>query len=206
MADIDLKKLKTKKYHCKNCGNSFKGLGKKVICPSCQSDNVELKSKFIYSLLLFLSDNMNIDFKNDEILFLEGETGMVGIVKVAYDKMLFIATQDNEEIVQFLESDDIIAVSNFKKDKRAIRSQAYLSREESSPLVILNKDHPSTKRLETVISIGDEVNLNCNIIPGTHPEQNVLCSCDSLSGLKIIKTQRGIKLNKEFDNFTIEKF
>ena len=95
---------------------------------------------------------MNIDFKDDEILFLEGETGMVGIVKVAYEnKMLFIATQDNEEIVQFLESDDIIAVSNFKKDKRAIRSQAYLSREESSPLVILNKEHPSTKRLETVI-------------------------------------------------------
>ena len=131
----------------------------------------------------------------------------MGIIKVAYEnKMLFIATQDNEEIVQFLESDDIIAVSNFKKDKRAIKSQAYLSREESSPLVILNKDHPSTKRLETVISIGDEVNLNCNIIPGTHPEQNVLCSCDSLSGLNITKTETGIKLNKEFDNFTIEKF
>ena len=26
----------------KDCGNSFKGLGKKVVCPSCQSDNVEL--------------------------------------------------------------------------------------------------------------------------------------------------------------------
>ena len=141
---------------------------------------------------------MNIDFKNDEILFLEGETGIVGIAKVAYEnKMLFIATQDNEEIVQFLESDDIIAVSNFKKDKRAIRSQAYLSREESSPLIILNKDHPSTKRLETVISIGDRVNLNCNIIPGTHPEQNILCSCDSLSGLEIIKTPTGVKLNKD---------
>lgn len=149
---------------------------------------------------------MKIDFKDDEILFLEGETGIVGIVKVAYEnKMLFIATQDNEEIVQFLESDDIIAVSNFKKDKRAIRSQAYLSRVESSPLVILNKDHPSTKRLETVISIGDGVNLNCNIIP-THPEQNVLCSCDSLSGLEILKTPTGVKLNKEFDNYTIEKF
>ena len=29
-------------YNCKDCGNSFKGLGKKVVCPSCQSDNVEL--------------------------------------------------------------------------------------------------------------------------------------------------------------------
>ena len=150
---------------------------------------------------------MNIDFTNDEILFLEGETGIVGIIKVAYEnKMLFIATQDNEEIVQFLESDDIIAVSNFKKDKRAIKSQAYLSREESSPLIILNKDHPSTKRLETVISIGDEVNLNCNITPGTHPEQNVLCSCDSLSGLNISKTKTGVRLNKDFVNYSIEKF
>ena len=163
--------------------------------------NSNLLSFFIFC------DNMNIDFKNDEILFLEGETGIVGVVKVAYeDKMLFIATQDNEEIVQFLESDDIIAVSNFKKDKRAIRSQAYLSREESSPLVILNKDHPSTKRLETVISIGDQVNLNCNITPGTHPEQNVLCSCDSLSGLEITKTATGVELNRDFDNYTIEKF
>ena len=150
---------------------------------------------------------MNIDFKNDEILFLEGENGIVGIIKVAYEnKMIFIATQDNEEIVQFLQSDDIIAVSNFKKDKRAVKSQAYLSREESSPIIILNKNHPSTKRLETVLSIGERVNLNCNITPGTHPEQDVLCSCDSLSGLEIEKTSTGVKLNKEFVKYTIEEF
>ena len=150
---------------------------------------------------------MNIDFKNDEILFLEGENGIVGIIKVAYEnKMLFIATQDNEEIVQFLQSDDIIAVSNFKKDKRAVKSQAYLSREESSPIIILNKNHPSTKRLETVLSIGERVNLNCNITPGTHPEQDILCSCDSLSGLEIEKTSTGVKLNKEFVKYTIEEF
>ena len=150
---------------------------------------------------------MNIDFSYDEILFLEGETGTVGIVKVAHNnKMLFIATQNNEEIVQFLEKDDIIAVSNFKKDKRAIRSQAYLTREEDSPIVILNKDHPSTKRLAQVLSVGEKVNLNCNIIPGTRPEQDVLCSCDSLSGLSIVKTSEGIELNRNHENYTIERF
>ena len=41
MADVDLGKLKSKKYKCNDCGNKFKGIGKKVICPSCQSDNVE---------------------------------------------------------------------------------------------------------------------------------------------------------------------
>lgn len=150
---------------------------------------------------------MNIDFDYDEILFLEGETGTVGIVKVANDnKMLFIATQDNEEIVQFLEKDDLIAVSNFKKDKRAIRAQAYLTREEDSPIVILNKNHPSTKRLSQVLSVGEKVNLNCNITPGTHPEQDVLCSCDSLSGLTITKTQNGVVLNRKHPTFTIERF
>ena len=41
MADIDIGKLKTKKYRCLSCGNKFKSIGKKVVCPSCQSDNVE---------------------------------------------------------------------------------------------------------------------------------------------------------------------
>ena len=41
MDKLKMKKLKTKKYKCLDCGNDFKGLGKKVICPSCQSDNVE---------------------------------------------------------------------------------------------------------------------------------------------------------------------
>lgn len=169
--------------------------------------NVKSKLQTCLLYFYFLGGTLIIEFNNDEILFLEGETGMVGIIKVAYEnEMLFIATQDNEEIVQFLEKDDLIAVSNFKKDKRAIRSQAYLTREENSPLVILNKEHPSTKRLETVLSVGDRVCLNCNITPGTHPEQDVLCSCDSLSGLEISKTETGIKLNQYFDKYTIEKF
>lgn len=169
--------------------------------------NVKSKLQTCLLYFYFLGGTLIIEFNNDEILFLEGETGMVGIIKVAYEnKMLFIATQNNEEIVQFLEKDDLIAVSNFKKDKRAILSQAYLTREENSPLVILNKEHPSTKRLETVLSVGDKVCLNCNITPGTHPEQDVLCSCDSLSGLEISKTETGIKLNQYFDKYTIEKF
>ena len=160
--------------------------------------NVKSKLQTCLLYFYFLGGTLIIEFNNDEILFLEGETGVVGIIKVAYEnKMLFIATQDNEEIVQFLEKDDLIAVSNFKKDKRAIRSQAYLTREENSP---------STKRLETVLSVGDRVCLNCNITPGTHPEQDVLCSCDSLSGLEISKTETGIKLNQYFDKYTIEKF
>ena len=54
-----------------------------------------------------------IKFTKDEILFLLGESGMVGIVKAGEDKMLFIGTPDSDEIVQYLEEDDLIAVSSF---------------------------------------------------------------------------------------------
>jgi len=33
---INLEKLKTNKTKCPNCGNEFKSVGKKVICPECK--------------------------------------------------------------------------------------------------------------------------------------------------------------------------
>lgn len=148
---------------------------------------------------------LKIDLKDDEILFLESPTGIIGIVKVAKEnKIQFIATKD-EEIVQALDKDDIIAVSSLKGNKQSIRSLAYLTREEDSPLVILDKNHPSTKRLSTVVSVGDRVNLNCDITPGTHPEQTVLCSTHELHDIEIKKTETGIELNRDAP-YTIEKF
>lgn len=148
---------------------------------------------------------MKIDLKDDEILFLESSAGIVGIVKVAKEnKIQFIATKD-EEIAQALDKDDIIAVSSLKGNKQSIRSLAYLTREEDSPLVIFDKNHPSTKRLSTVVSVGDRVDLNCNITPGTHPEQTVLCSTHELHDIEIKKTETGIELNRDAP-YTIEKF
>jgi rubrerythrin len=34
-------RIKGTDYRCRDCGERFKGIGKKPICPSCQSDNVE---------------------------------------------------------------------------------------------------------------------------------------------------------------------
>ncbi|MCQ2972562.1 MAG: hypothetical protein MJ209_04690 [archaeon] len=153
---------------------------------------------------------MEIKLNHNEILFLQGESGIVGIIKVAKEnKMLFIGTPDNEEIVQFLESDDLIAVSGFgttPKYEKGIRALAYLTKEMDSPILVLPKDHPSSKRLSLVLSVGDKVQLDCNIRPGTHPEQDVLCSCDSLSGLWIEKTPEGVKLSREIENYKIEDF
>ena len=152
---------------------------------------------------------MNIDFSDEEIVFLNGETGIVGISKLSNCDMLFIETSDNEEIVLYPEDDDIIAISAFglgEKYKKGIRALTYLTREMQSPIIILPKENNASKRLQMVLSVGDTVRFDCNITPGTHPEQDILCSCDSLSGITIKKTKTGIELNRENIDFNIEKF
>ncbi len=34
-------RVKGKKYRCRDCGESFEGVGKHPVCPSCQSDTVD---------------------------------------------------------------------------------------------------------------------------------------------------------------------
>ena len=148
-----------------------------------------------------------INLKPSEILFLIGDTGTVGVVKVATNQMLFIGTPEKEEIVMYLEKDDLIAVSAFgtgEKYEKAIKSMVYLTREMESPIIVLPKNHPSSKRLKTVLSIGETVRLDCNITPGTHPEQDILCSCDSLTGIQIDKTEKGVAITGELENYKIE--
>ncbi len=38
--DLEIEKMEVVRYGCKDCGNKFDSLGEKVICPSCQSENI----------------------------------------------------------------------------------------------------------------------------------------------------------------------
>ncbi|WP_424359281.1 hypothetical protein [Methanocella sp. MCL-LM] len=40
--DVELDEIKFKRYKCKDCDSTFKGAGKKTICPSCGCEDVEL--------------------------------------------------------------------------------------------------------------------------------------------------------------------
>lgn len=42
--NIEISTLEVKFFKCGNCKNEFKGIGAKVICPSCNSDNVSVSS------------------------------------------------------------------------------------------------------------------------------------------------------------------
>ena len=131
--------------------------------------------------------NASVKLGSHEILFLSDEENTVGIVKAANAKHAFIET-DAEELVQFLSPDDLIAVSCFSggdKARSMVKCMLYLVREGGVPLLVLKKDHPATKRLPLVISAGEKIRLTGCIVPGTHPEQDVLCGRGEMDGMVI---------------------
>ncbi len=131
--------------------------------------------------------NASVKLGFHEILFLSDEKNTVGIVKAAGAKHAFIET-DVEEMVQFLSPDDLIAVSCFSggdKARSMVKCMLYLVREGGVPLLVLKKDHPATKRLPLVISAGERIKLIGCIVPGTHPEQDVLCGRGEMDGMVI---------------------
>lgn len=133
----------------------------------------------------------------DEIIFLSDGSYTVGAVKADTVRHVFIET-DSEELVQFLDKDDLIAVSAFsggEDAKRSIACMLYLVREGHTPLLVLPKDHPATRRLPLAISAGPAIRLTSCIVPGTHPEQDVLCGRGAMDGMVIRGTLGGINVD-----------
>lgn len=158
--------------------------------------------------LMSVRERRRIELSPDEVLFLIGSSGELGIAKAAQDLQIFIGTPEGEEIVLFLEAEDLIAVSAFmvgESVEKGIRSMIYLIREIGSPIVVLPENHPTSKRLQMVVSCGDTIRLDCNIRPGTHPEQNILCACEDLSGTEISAVGDGVGIQGNVSNFKIEK-
>jgi hypothetical protein len=152
-------------------------------------------------------ERRRVKINPDEILFLKGSSGELGIVKASRDMQIFIGTPDGEEVVQFLQAEDLIAVSAFSignKTEKGIKCMIHILRELSSPIVVLPENHPTSKRLKMVVSCGDFIRLECNIQPGTHPEQDILCACEDLSGIEIQAFPGGVNI-KGNPYFKVEK-
>ncbi|MCD6145401.1 hypothetical protein CW696_03070 [ANME-2 cluster archaeon] len=136
---------------------------------------------------------IEIDF--DEILYLRGEHGVIGIVKAGTGQW-FIETDDSE-IVLFTDEDDLFVASGFGTDEQMIegvRCMLYLVREIGSPLIALPRNHPASGRLRIVVSAGERTTIDCKIKPGTHPEQDVLCGMEEFDGMRITGVRGGVQL------------
>ncbi len=142
----------------------------------------------------------------NEIIYLKGNEGTIAVVKAGSDPQYFLETND-EELVLGLDSEDIIVGSSFSIGEiaeKGLKCILFSIRELKSPLIVLPKDHPASKRLKIAVSAGTNVILSCDIVPGTHPEQNILCSKKEFMGGEIKGVKGGIEINNLKD-FTFKR-
>lgn len=142
------------------------------------------------------TSSKEISLKESEMLLLRGTAGTVAIVKVGTHGQFFLETE-NEEIVLGLESHDLIvasALSVNEKTEKGLKCILFMIREIRSPLIVLPKNHPASPRLPIVVSAGKKTVLSCDITPGTHPNQDVLCGSNEFDSLEVTGTQMGVQL------------
>jgi hypothetical protein len=135
---------------------------------------------------------MLISFKENEVAFLCGKSGTLAIAKTL-GKYFYVDSQ-NDEIILFTEYDDILVASAYgigEKIRRGLRCTLFQIRELGAPLIVLPKGHHASPRLTNVISIGPRIRLSCQIKPGTHPEQDILCGIDEFHGMVILGKPEG---------------
>lgn len=142
------------------------------------------------------NSSKDISLKDSEMLLLRGTAGTVAIVKAGPRGQFFLETE-NEEIVLGLEPHDLIvasALSVDEKTEKGLKCVLFLIREIKSPLIVLPKNHPASPRLPIVVSAGQKTVLSCNITPGTHPNQDVLCGSNEFDSLEVMGTLEGVHI------------
>jgi hypothetical protein len=144
-----------------------------------------------------LTSSLDISLNDSEMLFLRGAAGIVAVVKVGPNGQFFLETE-NEEIVLGLEPQDLIvasALSVNEKTEKGLKCVLFMVREIRSPLIVLPKKHPASPKLPIVVSAGNKTVLSCNITPGTHPNQDILCGSNEFDSLELTGTPDGVHIN-----------
>lgn len=143
-----------------------------------------------------LTFSKDISLKESEMLILRGTAGIVAVVKVGSSGQFFLETE-TDEIVLGLEPHDLIVVSALsidEKTEKGLKCVLFMIREIRSPLIVLPKNHPASPRLPIVVSVGAKTILSCNITPGTHPNQDVLCGSNEFDSLELTGTPEGVQI------------
>lgn len=84
------------------------------------------------------------------------------------------------EVFQGVHRGDLIVVSAPEGgDPEQARMLCELVRTYRQPLVVLPKGHPGSARLRMVFSVASCIMPRTDIVRGTHPEQDVICSSGS---------------------------
>lgn len=131
------------------------------------------------------------------MLLVRGNSGTLAVVKVGKQRQFLVETPERE-IVLAMGPEALLVASGFGTDEQLVnglRCVLYMIREVNSPLIVLPKNHPASARLKIVVSVGKRIVLSCDITPGTHPEQHLLCGMTEFDGAEILGVEGGVELN-----------
>jgi hypothetical protein len=137
---------------------------------------------------------MNVPL-GDGYLLIRGAHSFCVVAKALARFPLCIETS-HDEVVQGMERGDLIAASAPEGGPiRPALMLIELVRTYRMPLVVLDKGHPGSARLQIIVSAGPLIHLSCAIQRGTHPDQHLLCGSDELSGAGFSGTDLGVSLS-----------
>jgi hypothetical protein len=132
---------------------------------------------------------------DDELLLIRGNHSFLLVAKAGKPFCLCIETSA-EEICLGVEPADIIAVSAPEGGPvEPALMLLELVKTYHTPLLVLPKNHPGSRRVSRVVSVAPEIHTSCSIRRGTHPEQHLICSSDELAGMVLRGTSRGIEIS-----------
>ncbi|MCX6684696.1 MAG: alpha/beta hydrolase [Methanoregula sp.] len=129
---------------------------------------------------------------DDELLLIKGKQSFLLVAKVKNRFGLCIETT-HDEYVQGVDAGDLVIVS--APEDGVIEPALMLIdlvRTFHVPLLVLPKDHPGSKRIAYVVSVGPEIFTSCSIRRGTHPDQHLICSSDELAGITLKRSEQGV--------------
>jgi hypothetical protein len=139
---------------------------------------------------------------DDEFLLIRGKRSFLLVAKVKNSFGLCIETCHNE-YCQGVEAGDLVVVS--APEGGAVEPALMLTdlvRTFHIPLLVLPKNHPGSRRISYVVSVGPEIFTSCSIQRGTHPEQHLICSSDELGGITIKRIEYGVDVSSLPANIT----
>lgn len=124
-------------------------------------------------------------YPDAELLLIKGDHSFLLVSRVKDRFGLYIETSD-QEFCQGVDAGDLVVVS--APEGGAVEPALMLMdlvRTYHVPLLVLPRDHPGSRRISYVVSVGPEIFTSCSIRRGTHPEQNLICSSDELAGITL---------------------
>jgi hypothetical protein len=132
---------------------------------------------------------------DDELLLVRGTKSFLLIALVKNSFGLCIETS-HDEYCQGVEAGDLVVVS--APEDGAIEPALMLIdlvRTFHLPLLVLPKNHPGSRRISYVVSVGSEIFTSCSIQRGTHPDQHLICSSEELGGIILKRSEHGVAIS-----------